>query len=57
MSVLKSSIEGNFSTYVFGMCLSSTFFELKVFIGNRDIYYAKKFKLFRILYVRILVEK
>ena len=43
MSLLKSNIEGIFSNYVFGKCLFWTFRELKVIIGHRDIYYAKKY--------------
>ena len=56
MSVLKSTSEGNVSTYMFGMCLFCTFIEIKVFFGLRDIYYAKKIKHFCCVEVRILVE-
>ena len=43
MSLLKSNIEGNFSTYVFGKCLFWHFREIKAFFVHRDIYYAKKY--------------
>ena len=43
MTVLKSNIEGNFNTYVFGKCLFLHFPELNMFVEHRDIYYAKRY--------------
>jgi len=41
MSFPNSNFEGNFSTYVFGKSFWN-YRELKMNVGNRDIYYAKK---------------
>jgi len=57
MSFPNRNFEENFSTYVIGKSFW-LYRELKLIVGHRDIYYAKKIlNTFVCVEVRILVEK